>query len=115
MSPPLEPDSLLEDTIPQLMEVDQQQQQSLSAGTATATAARPGVPVDGEGQEDVPSPGRLDDFDFEGSLDAITTAACPAADGNDTCSSPGREGEGEGEGKEESTADVAGAEEQEVR
>lgn len=109
MSPPLEPDSLLEDTIPQLMEVDQQQQRSPPAGATTAARS---VELEGLGQEDVPSPGRLDDFDFEGSLDAITTA-CPAAEGNVVYSSPSKEGGGEG--KAGSAAAVAGAEEQEVR
>lgn len=115
MSPPLEPDSLLEDTIPQLTGMDHRQQQQQSPPAGTATAARSSVQFEGEGegqQQDVPSPGRLDDFDFEGSLDAITTA-CPVAEGNGIFSSPSREGEGEG--KAERTAAVTGAEGQEVR
>lgn len=76
MAPPLEPDSLLDDTIPQHMDMDmdmdlQQQHQSSSAAVARR---------DAQPEEDVSSPGRLDEFDFEGSLDAITTTTtttCP--------------------------------------
>lgn len=103
---------MLEDTIPQLIENEQKQQQS--PPTCAASTARPGAHFEGEGQgqQDVPSPGRLDDFDFEGSLDAITTT-CPVAEGNGIYSSPG--GEGGGEEKEERAAVVADVEEQEVR
>lgn len=117
MSPPLEPDSLLEETIPQLMETVQQQQSS------PAATARPGVQCGGEGQdqEDVPSPGRLDDFDFEGSLDAITTACPPPPAERSYSIANAEQLEEEGEGGEggrgggESAGVVAGAEEDEVR
>lgn len=77
----------MEDTVPQHMDLDldqQQNQQQQQSPNATAAAARRGSQSEGSQDrrgEDVPSPGRLDEFDFERSLDAITTACPPASTG----------------------------------
>ncbi len=106
---------MLEDTIPQHMETDHQQQQQhqLASPGSKAAASRSSVlpsdeGEDGHGQEEqeVPSPGRLDDFDFEGSLDAITTACPPPP--------PAENSEERGGEVEAAAAEAAGAESNEV-